>query len=380
MKSLCNIAVLLCVFVGAAMSMRAQVPVPPPAPAYQLLGDDQLDQLLGPIALYPDPLMAQILPASTFPTQIVLADRYVSGGGDPGQLDQQPWDASVQALARYPDVLKWMDDNLNWTTELGQAFLNQPEDVMNSIQRLRTSAYNLSNLQSTPQQQVIDDGGYIEIVPVDTQVIYVPVYQPEQVYYQSADGSPFVTFGVGYAFGGWLDCDFDWVNHHIIVWNHDHPRPANWWHEPLRQRDTRYITVWRPDNHPHPVEANRGDRGWNVPNNQPVIATVGRSVSDSVMPRRTPAPAARPETPANHYVTPHSAPAANFNRAQPESNGAFIGIQNPRDTRSYSDRGRQSMQTITHPASVQHSAPAPRPAMPSGGGGGGHSSNSQPKH
>jgi hypothetical protein len=367
MKSLFNIAVLLCVLAGTVMSLPAQVP--PPAPAYQPLGDDQLDQLLGPIALYPDPLIAQILPAATFPTQIVLADRYVSSGGDPGQLDQQPWDASVQALARYPDLLKWMDDNLNWTTELGQAFLNQPQDVMNSIQRLRTSAYNLGNLQSTPQQQVIDDGGYIEIVPVDTQLIYVPVYQPDQVYDQSADGSPFITFGVGFAFGGWLDCDFDWVNHRIIVWNHDHPRPANWWREPVGQRDTRYTTVWRPENRPGTVGVNRGDRGWSVPNNQPVVATVGRSVSDSVMPRRTPAPAARP-----------AAPAADFNRAQPESNGAFIGIQNPRDTKAYSNRGWQSMQTSTHSAPVQHSAPAPRPAMPSGGGGGGHSSNSQPKH
>ena len=102
----------------------------------------------------------------------------------PTQIDQQPWDASVQALARYPNVLKWMDDNLNWTTELGQAFLNQQQDVMDSIQRLRQSAYNLGNLQSTPQQQVINDGGYIEIVPADPQVIYVPVYQPDQVYYQ----------------------------------------------------------------------------------------------------------------------------------------------------------------------------------------------------
>ena len=104
------------------------------------LSGPQLDQLLGPIALYPDPLIAQILPASTLPTQIVLADRYVSGGGDPNQIDQQPWDPSVQALARYPNVLKWMDDNLDWTTELGQAFLNQPQDVMDSIQRLRQSA------------------------------------------------------------------------------------------------------------------------------------------------------------------------------------------------------------------------------------------------
>ena len=189
MKSWLKIAVLLCVFAGAALSVRAQMAVPPPMPAYQPLSYQQLDQLLGPIALYPDPLIAQILPASTVPTQIVLADRYVSGGGDPNQIDQQPWDPSVQALARYPNVLKWMDDNLNWTTELGQAFLNQQQDVMDSIQRLRQSAYNVGNLQSTPQQQVINDGGDIEIVPADPQVIYVPVYQPDQVYYQTCYGT-----------------------------------------------------------------------------------------------------------------------------------------------------------------------------------------------
>jgi hypothetical protein len=127
----------------------------------------QLDQLLGPIALYPDPLIAQILPASTVPTQIVLADRYVTAGGDPNQIDQQSWDPSIQALARYPSVLKWMDDYLNWTTELGEAFLNQQTDVMSSVQGLRASANNLGNLQSTPQQQVVTDGGNIEIVPTD---------------------------------------------------------------------------------------------------------------------------------------------------------------------------------------------------------------------
>src|SRR5271170_2467010 len=139
MKSWLKIAALLCVFAGASLSLRAQMTVPPPMPAYQFLAAAQLDQLLGPIALYPDPLIAQILPASTMPTQVVLADRYISGGGDPDQIDQQPWDPSVQALARYPSVLKWMDDNLNWTTELGQTFLNQQQDVMDSIQRLRAS-------------------------------------------------------------------------------------------------------------------------------------------------------------------------------------------------------------------------------------------------
>src|SRR5450631_4021238 len=129
MKLWSRIAVMLCVFTVAALSVRAQTAVPPPMPAYQPLSDAQLDQLLGPIALYPDPLIAQILPASTLPTQIVLADRYVSGGGDPNQIDQQPWDASIKALARYPNVLQWMDQNLDWTTELGQAFLYQQQDV-----------------------------------------------------------------------------------------------------------------------------------------------------------------------------------------------------------------------------------------------------------
>jgi hypothetical protein len=382
MKLLFKITVLLCVLTGTAMSVRAQMAVPPPTPAYQPLADAQLDQLLGPIALYPDPLIAQILPASTLPTQIVLADRYVSGGGDPNQIDQQPWDPSVQALARYPNVLKWMDDNLNWTTDLGQAFLNQQQDVMVSIQRLRTSAYNIGNLRSTPQQQVVNDGGYIEIVPAEPQVIYVPVYQPDQVYYQTCYGPPFITFGIGWPIGLWLNCDFDWGHHNIIVWGRDHPRPPNWWHEPPRQRNTGHTTVWRRDNHPGAVAVNRGDRGYGVPRNQPVVAAVGRSVSDSAAPRRIPAPAARPEAPATRASMPAARPApAAVERSQPisrpESNGAFIGIQSSHDTRTYSDRGQQSMQAITHSEPVSR----PAPEMSSGGGGGGgHSSNSQPRH
>ena len=80
--------------------------------------------MLGPIALYPDPLIAEILPAATLPSEVVMADRYIRGGGDPNQIDLQPWDPSIKALARYPAVLAWMDDNLAWTTDVGQAFLN----------------------------------------------------------------------------------------------------------------------------------------------------------------------------------------------------------------------------------------------------------------
>src|ERR1035437_5020725 len=386
MKLLFKIAVLLCVLTGMAISVRAQMAVPPPMPAYQPLADAQFDQLLGPIALYPDPLIAQILPASTLPTQIVLADRYVSGGGDPNQIDQQPWDPSVQALARYPGVFKWMDDNLNWTTELGQTFLKQQPDVMASIQRLRASANNLGNLQSTPQQQVVNDGGNIEIVPADPQVIYVPVYQPDQVYYQNGYGSPFITFGIGFAIGGGLDCDFDWGHRNIIYWGHDHPRPANWWHEPPRQRNYNQATVWRSNNHPGAAAVNRGDRGYAAPHNQPMTAPAGRPGFNSPAPRQTLPPAARPNEPATRPSMPIARPTpAPIQHSQPvsrpEPNGAFIGIQSSHDTKTFSNRGQQSLQPTTHSAPVSHAAPVsrPAPAAPSGGGGG-NNSNSRKDH
>ena len=378
MKALFNIAVLLWVLAGTAISARAQVAVPPPMAAYQPLSAAQLDQLLGPIALYPDPLIAQILPASTLPTEIVLADRYVTSGGDPNQLDQQPWDSSVQALARYPSVLQWMDENLDWTTELGQAFLNQQQDVMDAIQRLRWSAYNLGNLQSTPQQQVIVDGGDIEIVPVDEQVVYLPVYQPDQVYYDAASGGPFMSFGAGWAIGPWLDCDFDWGHHNLIVWGRGHARPAHWWHQPPRQRDMGHTTVWHRENNPRGVVGNRGDRGWGTPVNQNVVATIGRPLSANMIPRSTPTPAAQPRPAATRYSPPvvrpvpaqveHIQPAS-----RPESNGALIGIESSHDTKAYSNRGQQSTQTITHSEPAVHAEPAsrPAPAAPTGGGGGG---------
>ncbi|MGA9450028.1 MAG: DUF3300 domain-containing protein [Verrucomicrobiia bacterium] len=332
----------------AASTASVQPTGPPLAPAYQPLSNRQLDQLLGPIALYPDPLLAQILPASTLPTQIVLADRYVTGGGDANQIGQQPWDGSVQALAHYPNVLKYMDDNLYWTTEVGQAFLNQQQDVMDSIQRLRAWAQNLGNLQSTPQQQVVNDGGDIEILPAEPQVVYVPVYQPDEVYYQSDFGAPFITFGIGFPLGGWLNCDFDWHHHYLIAWNRDHPRPADWWHERPAQRAatiTSHTTVWHSVNHPGFITANRSDRGWNNPFVRSTAPVVNRlawvPVQQTALPSR------------------------------PVSNGAFIGIQSSHETRTFSERGERSMETITR------SAPVSRPAtsFSSGGGGGGGGSH-----
>jgi hypothetical protein len=187
-----------------------------------LLSPESLSQLLSPIALYPDALIALILPASTTPGDLVLADRYVSSNGDPALLVSQPWDESVKALTRYPTLLSWMDQNLAWTTSLGETFAAQPADVMNTIQTLRNQAQAQGNLVDTPQQKVVVEGPSILILQADPQVIYVPQYNPSVVYTQPcAPGYTLITFGVGCAVGSWLAYDFDW--HHRCLY-HDHWR------------------------------------------------------------------------------------------------------------------------------------------------------------
>jgi len=314
----------------------AQLPVPPPAPPVVLRSAPELDQMLGPVALYPDPLVAQIFPAATLPSQIVIADRYVQQGGNPNEIDYQPWDQSIKGLARYPTVLKFMDDNLAWTTEIGQAFLYQPQDVMNSVQRLRAQALALGNLQSTPQQTIINDAGIIEIVPANPGVIYVPVYQPQVVYVQRPPRpGAFISFGIGLGIGLWLNHDFDWRRHEIVEWHRDHPRPPDWWSRPASHRPeviiNRGATVWHPRQGAGAPVA-RGDRGWGQQETRRTVAPP--VISHPVEPRRA---APVPERPV-------AAPP-------PSRNGALVGVHSEHDTRAYSNRGQQSRETIDRPAS-----------------------------
>ena len=176
MKTILILLLGLCV--GA--SMYAQAPAAPPTAP--LLTADQLDQLLGPIALYPDSLIALILPASTVPSDIVLAERYQSAKGDPARIPNQSWSDSVKALTRYPTVLQWLNQNLDWTTQLGTAFISQPANVMDVIQQLRARVKAAGHLVSTTQQQVLVDGGDIYIQPADPQTIYVPQYDSDTIY------------------------------------------------------------------------------------------------------------------------------------------------------------------------------------------------------
>ncbi len=254
------VAILLAT--AGSLSLRAQTP-PPPDDSAPLLSEADLEQLVAPIALYPDPLIALILPASTVPTDIVLADRYVQDGNDPNAIDSQNWDDSVKGLARYPDVLKMMDDNLDWTNQLGAAVLAQQADVMTAIQAQRAKAQSLGNLESTPQQQVISDQQIIQIVPVDPQVIYVPVYDPQVIYVERAPAVPFITFGIGFAMGAWISGDCDWHNHGIYRGGYYRPG-YGWGRNNVNINININNNVWRPNpNKPRPRPPYRPNRPGN---------------------------------------------------------------------------------------------------------------------
>jgi len=186
-----------------------QVPSQDQSAPYENFSPDQLDNLLSPIALYPDPLLAQVFVAATFPDQVEEAARYVRENGQNG-IDDQQWDVSVKAVAHYPTVIEMMADKIDWTTSLGQAYVNQSTDVASSVQNLRHQARAAGNLDSTPQQEVLEHDNYIAITPYQPQFLYVPVYDPAIIYFRRPYYGPAITFGVGFPIGGWLNLDFRW--------------------------------------------------------------------------------------------------------------------------------------------------------------------------
>ncbi len=233
----------------------AQVP-PPPEPEeaqgaqgtpYIQQSPEQLQQLVAPIALYPDSLVAQVLAASTFPDQVVEADRWLQAHPDlkgdalAKAVDQQPWDPSVKALTAFPDVLGNMDKNLSWTSSLGDAYYNQQQAVMDSIQVMRQKAEQAGTLKSTPQQTVTTQDNTIEVQPANPTVVYVPAYDPWLVYGYPLPpwpgwyaypgiwfGGPYLSFGIGFGVGyfggfgwGYPHWGTDW-HHHAILFNHGH--------------------------------------------------------------------------------------------------------------------------------------------------------------
>lgn len=234
-----------------------------PVVVRSLFNSDQLDLLLGPIALYPDALIALILPASTSASDVVLAARYLQLGGDPAQADAQPWDDSVRGLAHYPQVVRWMDENLQWTKQLGDVFSTQPDDVMQAVQRLRARAWSAGTLVNTAQQQVVFSGTTIMIVPSQPDLIYVPYYDPGIVYVGPRSYYPsdtYLSFSGGFATGLWLSFGLDWGNRRI--WTVDRADRERYWREhrtdwhrpPAAPLDPRgpQIHPWQPHGEPRP--------------------------------------------------------------------------------------------------------------------------------
>ena len=233
---------------------------------------EELDQMLAPIALYPDSLLAQMLMAATYPLEVVAADRWVkenpnlNGDALDSALKEKDWDVSVKSLAHFPQVLGMMDEKIEWTTRVGDAFLAQKDEVMDSIQVLRAKADSAGNLRSTKEQRVVNEQGGIEIEPADGGMVYVPEYDPLLIYgpwwypafppfafyYPGVEFDGFFgfAFGFGWGFGfGW--CDFDWHHHGIYVdydrcghfHSFDHARfhgRGNWEHDPGHRHGIAY--------------------------------------------------------------------------------------------------------------------------------------------
>lgn len=249
-KSHCDLMKLSVLLLSFLMGCTALQSQPPPAPG-PALAPDQLEGLVAPIALYPDPLLGQILVASTYPLEVVEAFQWLQrnpglqGAALTQAAQQQTWDPSVQALAPFPGLVKQLNQDIAWTTNLGNAFLNQQSDVMDAVQRMRLKAQQAGKLSSSAQQTVntVDESGqpYIDIEPANPQVIYIPEYDPTYIwgtspYYPYANWyyphygpgiyfgfSPVIPIGIwfGGGWGGWGGWGWrpGWGGHQIIVNN-----------------------------------------------------------------------------------------------------------------------------------------------------------------
>ncbi len=187
LKMVCARALLgVFIVMTAPCAVFAQDPGAPPPPV--AFSEQQLDQMLAPVALYPDSLLAQILIAATYPNEVMDADNWLHahpglrGEALNAELDRMSWDLSIKALAPFPEVMDMLAREPDWMQQLGEAFLAQQAAVMESVQRLRRRAEEAGNLRSTPQQRVVVTDDYVEIQPVDPTYVYIPRYNPAVVY------------------------------------------------------------------------------------------------------------------------------------------------------------------------------------------------------
>src|SRR5436853_2745080 len=250
----------------------------------------ELQQLVAPIALYPDALVAQILAASTYPTEIVEADRWMQSHSNlkgeelAKEVDKQDWDLSVKAMTQFPSVLENMDKNLSWTSSLGEAYVSQPQDVTEAVQTLRQQARSAGHLSNTEQEKVTTQGNTIIIEPANPEVVYVPAYDPWLVYGEPIIaypgwfpvpgiywGGPGISFGIGFGIGffggygwGWRHWGYDWHGRRAFFDHHEwvsHSREFG--HEGFHHGDFGH------GNFGHGVDHHGGSHGSSAPHFRP---------------------------------------------------------------------------------------------------------------
>jgi hypothetical protein len=225
-------------YIPAALTVLAGILAAPAfGQAPPAFAPGQIDQLVARIALYPDPLIAQVLAAATYPNDIPAATQwadqhhYLTGQAlaDAIAADQLPWDPSVQAMLPFPSVLDMMNADMNWTSQLGNAFLAQQQDVMDAVQRQRAAAQRFGYLRSNGQV-VVSGGPYITILPVDPGFVVVPYYDPAVVFFAPRPGfvvGGAIRFGFGVSIGGFFapwgwapgGIRFDWGSHAVFLNN-----------------------------------------------------------------------------------------------------------------------------------------------------------------
>lgn len=436
------LSMLLAVEPVAFAQDEGSIPPPPPAsaqtPAQPAFSQPELDQMLAPIALYPDPLLSQILMASTYPLEVVEAARWsrsnpsLRGDDAVRAVQQYNWDPSVTSLVAFPQLLQMMDEKLDWTERLGDAFLAQQPQVMDTVQNLRQKAYASGNLRSNDQMRVEPEGQIIAVEPANPEILYVPYYDPSMVYgswwwsdYPPVYWAPWpgYYFDSGFAWGigititaGFFFGDCDWHHHRVNVVNVNnfyynrmprddrHPvrnvnrAPGVWHHDPDHRRGVPYREprlrqqYGRANASPEtrrefrgydqPVPGNRGVSG-NRPTERVSPITVSPGRPDNKRGNQGGIPNARPTenrpdaggSRANRSYEPGSriyqGVPREVSRPQAESRPhALEDISRGKNVRDFSSRGRASSQGSTR---IQRTAPAQRSSGSVGGGDRQHS-------
>jgi hypothetical protein len=386
MKTQYLVLILSWSFAAFAADPAAQSDAAPPPSAPPKFSAAELEKLAAPIALHPDPLIAIILPASVYPLEIVQAARFVKDTNNIPKLDEQPWDENVKAVAQFPELIEKMDADLSWTSDLGQAFLEQPRELMDTIQMLRAKANASGVLKTTPQQVVVVTNTIVEqtieqqvvyvtntvvqIQPANPQIIYVPTY-PYSIYYYYpppvyVGPPPALTFAVGITVGLIIANNCDWhhggiyVGHHgVAVWGggsyHGHGNVNVNVNRNVNINNTTINNVnrtpqpWQPDQsrlRTSGTPASKASlqsaqaRGWSSSAAQP--QSVNRPASTPTVSRPTPSQTYNRPTSSPSYNQP--ANSSSYSRPAPSTSreNAFGDLSDGASARDFSNRGSVS--------------------------------------